>query len=55
MNKPFLVKVVGEFEIKETASLATIQQVLAEVQTLLQQRLGPGALVLKVGRQEYTV
>ena len=55
MKKPFTVRIIGDFEIKDSASLATIQEALAEVQTIIQARLGPGAFVLKVGRQEYTV
>jgi len=55
MLKPLTVKITGDFEIKETLSLGNLTTILADAQQLLQERLGPGALVLKIGRQEYTV
>ena len=55
MPKPLTVRIVGDFEIKETLSLGNLTTILADAQQLLQERLGPGALVLKIGRQEYTV
>lgn len=55
MMKPLTVKITGDFEVKDTLSLANLTTVLADAQTLLQERLGPGALMLKIGRQEYTV
>lgn len=55
MTKPLIVTIKGEFEVKDTLSLANLTTVLADAQALLQEKLGPGALVLRIGRQEYTV
>lgn len=46
------VKIVGAFEMPETCSLADMQKALAEAQAQLVKAIGPGELVLKIGRQE---
>lgn len=52
MPKPTTVKLIGTFEMKDTVSLKELHEALAEAETLLQLRIGPGTLVLKIGRQE---
>lgn len=46
------VKIVGTFEMPETCSLASVQRALADAQRQLVDAIGPGQLVLKIGRQE---
>lgn len=46
------VKIVGTFEMPATCSLADMQKALAEAQAALVKGVGPGALTLRIGRQE---
>lgn len=46
------VKIVGTFEMPDTVSLKELQEALAESQAVLVAGVGPGTLVLKIGRQE---
>jgi len=52
MPKPTTVKLTGMFEVKESVSLKDLQEALAAAEEIVQRRIGPGSLVLKIGRQE---
>lgn len=52
MPKPLTIKLTGTFEMKDSVSLKELHDVIAEAQANLQQRIGPGTLVLRIGRQE---
>ena len=55
MPKPTVVKLTGLFEMPDTMSLKDLQQVIAECQAQLEKGIGPGSLVLRIGRQELRV
>ena len=52
MPKPTTVKLIGIFEMPDTMSLKELQAVIADCQAQLEKGIGPGSLVLKIGRQE---
>lgn len=52
MPKPTTVKLVGTFEMPDTVSLKDLHEALATAQAHLVEGIGPGTLVLKIGRQE---
>ena len=52
MPKPTVVKLTGLFEMPDTMSLKELQRVITDCQAVLEQGIGPGVLVLKLGRQE---
>ena len=55
MAKPTNVRLTGVFEMPDTMSLKDLQEVIAECQAQLEKGIGPGSLVLKIGRQELRV
>ena len=55
MPKPTTVKLVGTFEMPATVSVAQLSETLAAVQAQLVKDIGPGIVVLKIGRQELRV
>ena len=55
MPTPTTVKVIGIFEMPDTMSLKDLQEVIAECQAQLEKGIGPGSLVLRIGRQELRV
>ena len=52
MPKPTTVKLTGSFEMGETVSAHALSKTLAAVQERLEKEIGPGRIVLKIGRQE---
>lgn len=52
MAKPLTIKLTGTFEMKDTISLKELQEVIAECQAQLEEGIGPGALVVTLGRQK---
>ena len=52
MPKPLTIKLTGTFEMKDSVSLKTLHEVIAEVEAEFQKSIGPGTLVLRIGRQE---
>ena len=52
MPKPTTVKLIGIFEMPDTMSLKELQAVIADCQAQLEKGIGPGSLVLRIGRQE---
>ena len=55
MAKPTTVKLIGMFEMPATVSVAQLSETLAAVQAQLVKEIGPGAVVLKIGRQDLRV
>ncbi len=55
MPKPTTVKLTGIFEMPDRMSLKDLLEVIAECQALLEKGIGPGSLLLKIGRQELRV
>ena len=52
MPKPTTVKLTGSFEMKDTVSARELSETIAAVQEKLVKEIGPGRIVLKIGRQE---
>ena len=52
MPKPTTVKLIGIFEMPDTMSLKELQAVIADCQAQLEKGIGPGRVILKIGRQE---
>lgn len=46
------VKITGTFEMKDTVSPKELHDALASAEKVLAADIGPGTLVLKIGRQE---
>ena len=52
MSKPLTIKLTGTFEMKPTVSLKELYETIGEVEERLQEKIGKGSLMLKIGRQE---
>lgn len=52
MPKPTTVKLIGTFEMADTVSTKALAETITAVQERLVTEIGPGTLVLKIGRQE---
>jgi len=50
--KPTTVKLTGSFEMQDTVSAKALSETIAAVQERLVKEIGPGNIVLKIGRQE---
>ena len=49
------MKLTGLFEMPDTMSLKELQRVITDCQAVLEKGIGPGRLVLRIGRQELRV
>jgi len=54
MPKPLTITLTGTFEMKDSVSLKELHDTVAEAEKILQ-RIGPGVVVIRIGRQELRV
>lgn len=52
MAKPLTIKLTGTFEMPATVSIAQLSETITALQAQLVKDIGPGTVVLKIGRQE---